>query len=283
MINGTHFLLYSKDSEADRTFLRDGLGFPSVDAGRGWLRFALVALVGVLTCGLAPGAVLEAQTTSVVVAGVADAETRAPLTDALVRLPDLGRAARTDWIGEARIAGIKPGPVRIEVRKLGYAPSDITLMVKGDSIGPVFMLSPATTLDTVTVFGRVVPVRLQEFETRRHMGIGRFLTDSVLEKEGDQSLAVALSMKFPGIRAVPDSPIATHYKLVSMRPSTTVSRGNGLCAVDVYLDGFLYQDDIDAVSPREIAGIEFYAMGSAPAQYRRGTGSCQVMLIWSKY
>src|SRR6266576_1367791 len=85
--------------------------------------------------------------TTVVVAGVADAETGAPLTDALVRLPDLGRAARTDWIGEARIPGIKPGPVRIEVRKLGYAPSDITLMVKGDSIGPVFMLSRATTLD----------------------------------------------------------------------------------------------------------------------------------------
>jgi catechol 2,3-dioxygenase-like lactoylglutathione lyase family enzyme len=41
MINGTHLLLYSKDPEADRAFLRDVLGFPSVDAGRGWLIFAL--------------------------------------------------------------------------------------------------------------------------------------------------------------------------------------------------------------------------------------------------
>ncbi len=41
MINGTHFLLYSKDPEADRAFLRDVLGFLSVDAGRGWLIFAL--------------------------------------------------------------------------------------------------------------------------------------------------------------------------------------------------------------------------------------------------
>ncbi len=245
------------------------------------------ALVGVLTCGHALVGVLKAQTTtSVVVAGVADAETGAPLTDALVRLPDLGRAARTDWIGEARIAGIKLGPVRIEVRKLGYAPSEITLMVKGDSIGPVFMLSKATNLDTVTVFGRVVPARLQEFEMRRHMGIGRFLTDSVLEKEGDQSLAVALSMRFPGIHAVPDKTIATNYHLVSMRANTSSQKAGGFqldCAVDVYLDGFLYYDDIDAISPREIAGIEFYAMGTAPPQYRRGTGSCQVMLIWSKY
>lgn len=245
------------------------------------VRFVVTGLI----CGHPIVAVVDAQpNTSTIVTGVADADTGAPLTDALVRLPDLGRAARTDWIGEARIAGIEPGPVRIEVRKLGYAPSEITLMVKGDSIGPVFMLSRATsTLDTVTVFRRVVPARLQEFETRRHMGIGRFLTDSVLEKEGDQSLAVALSMRFPGIRAVQDDLIATHYKLVSMRPSTALSRGNRLCVVDVYLDGFLYLDDIDAFNPREIAGIEFYTMGSAPAQYRRGTGSCQVMLIWSKY
>jgi hypothetical protein len=41
VINGTHFLLYSNDPEADRAFLRDVLGFRSVDAGRGWLIFAL--------------------------------------------------------------------------------------------------------------------------------------------------------------------------------------------------------------------------------------------------
>lgn len=41
MINGAHFLLYSKDPDADRAFLRDVLEFESVDAGRGWLIFGL--------------------------------------------------------------------------------------------------------------------------------------------------------------------------------------------------------------------------------------------------
>jgi hypothetical protein len=41
MIDGAHLLLYSKSPEADRDFLRDTLGFSSVDAGRGWLIFAL--------------------------------------------------------------------------------------------------------------------------------------------------------------------------------------------------------------------------------------------------
>jgi predicted enzyme related to lactoylglutathione lyase len=41
VITGAHFLLYSKDAEADRRFLRDVLAFRSVDVGGGWLIFAL--------------------------------------------------------------------------------------------------------------------------------------------------------------------------------------------------------------------------------------------------
>jgi catechol 2,3-dioxygenase-like lactoylglutathione lyase family enzyme len=41
MIFGAHVIVYSKDAEADRAFLRDVLGFSSIDAGRGWLIFAL--------------------------------------------------------------------------------------------------------------------------------------------------------------------------------------------------------------------------------------------------
>jgi len=41
MIFGAHVILFSKDAAADRTFLRDILGLASVDAGHGWLIFAL--------------------------------------------------------------------------------------------------------------------------------------------------------------------------------------------------------------------------------------------------
>jgi catechol 2,3-dioxygenase-like lactoylglutathione lyase family enzyme len=41
MISGAHIILYSKDAGADRAFFRDVLGFKSVDAGHGWLIFAL--------------------------------------------------------------------------------------------------------------------------------------------------------------------------------------------------------------------------------------------------
>jgi catechol 2,3-dioxygenase-like lactoylglutathione lyase family enzyme len=41
MISGAHVIVYSKNVEADRAFFRDVLGFKSVDAGHGWLIFAL--------------------------------------------------------------------------------------------------------------------------------------------------------------------------------------------------------------------------------------------------
>ncbi|MFZ1131313.1 MAG: VOC family protein [Terriglobales bacterium] len=41
MINGAHVIVYSKDPEADRAFFRDVLKFSAVDAGHGWLIFAL--------------------------------------------------------------------------------------------------------------------------------------------------------------------------------------------------------------------------------------------------
>lgn len=41
MISGAHVILYTSDAEADRAFFRDVLGLQNIDAGGGWLIFAL--------------------------------------------------------------------------------------------------------------------------------------------------------------------------------------------------------------------------------------------------
>ena len=41
MITGVHAVIFTADAEADRAFFRDVLELPSVDAGGGWLIFAL--------------------------------------------------------------------------------------------------------------------------------------------------------------------------------------------------------------------------------------------------
>jgi len=43
VISGSHVIVETTDPEADRDFVRDVLGFQSVDAGDGWLIFALPA------------------------------------------------------------------------------------------------------------------------------------------------------------------------------------------------------------------------------------------------
>lgn len=62
MINGAHVILFSRDADSDRAFLRDVLGFAHVDAGHGWLIFALppseVALHPVEGAGAKSGGML---------------------------------------------------------------------------------------------------------------------------------------------------------------------------------------------------------------------------------
>jgi catechol 2,3-dioxygenase-like lactoylglutathione lyase family enzyme len=41
VIAGAHTIVFAEDAEAARAFFRDVLGFPAVDAGDGWLIFAL--------------------------------------------------------------------------------------------------------------------------------------------------------------------------------------------------------------------------------------------------
>ena len=41
MITGAHVMIYTRDEQADRAFLRDALELPHIDSGGGWLIFKL--------------------------------------------------------------------------------------------------------------------------------------------------------------------------------------------------------------------------------------------------
>jgi len=55
VIFGAHLVMYSADAEADRAFLRDVLGLAAVDAGHGWLIFALPPAEVAVHPATAPG------------------------------------------------------------------------------------------------------------------------------------------------------------------------------------------------------------------------------------
>jgi catechol 2,3-dioxygenase-like lactoylglutathione lyase family enzyme len=56
MAFGAHVALYSRDAEADRQFLAETLGMASVDAGGGWLIFAMPPSEVAVHPAEAPGA-----------------------------------------------------------------------------------------------------------------------------------------------------------------------------------------------------------------------------------
>lgn len=58
MITGAHLVLFSEDAEADRTFLSQVLGLDSIDAGGGWLLFALPPAEAAVHPADGPGAAL---------------------------------------------------------------------------------------------------------------------------------------------------------------------------------------------------------------------------------
>ena len=254
------------------------------------MRIALVALSG-LAASLASAPASRAQSTTVIVAGVADAETGRALEGAQVRLPMLGREARTDWAGEAKFPRVEPGRHWIEARLIGYAPAKLQLPVSGDTVGAVFMLAKLQ-LDTVRIAGTAGSALLpSEFVRRSRLGVGNFLHDTLLAKEKERSIIHMLPHHLPGLQVVPDHDRAGMYFLKSRRVRGNVSTpGNrgaldfGPCGVDVYLDRQLVDwPEYENLRPKDLVGVELYTMESAPPEYRKGTGSCQVLLLWTRY
>lgn len=220
---------------------------------------------------------------SLVIAAVADAQSGAPLADAEVSLSDLNVSARTDWSGEARIPNIAQGQHKFEIRHAGYEPLVIDLLVQGDSTGPVFRLAKAgTTLEPVKIAGDPSTSYLADFEKRRQQGRGRYLTAADLGQKQNRSLVAALSSAFGGLMSTPDPARPGHNILMTRRTKPRLTNVDVHCGVDIYLDNSQYLDDLEALHPSDLAGVEYYSIESAPGEYRKLSDNCGVLVLWSK-
>ena len=167
---------------------------------------ALLAFLAVaLTTPSREAAHAQDKPTTVLVVNVGDDETGQALQGAEVLLPGLGRSARTDALGEARIGSIPSGPHRIRVRFLGFAPMDTTLQFEGDTAAVLFRLERAVVaLDAVEVKA-ASPMRLRDFEMRRKIGSGKYLTAVDLERDSNRPFGIVAMTRFPGLQFVYDA------------------------------------------------------------------------------
>jgi hypothetical protein len=208
-----------------------------------------------------------------VVDGVVTDSALVPLSDATISV--LGSQVRvvTGSNGRFRVRDLKAGAYILLVRHIGYEAVSVRLqLTSADTARPSVTLQRAsTTLEPVAINGQRLTPAMQEFEERRKLGFGHFITQAEIEKRNP----VALSDMLNGIPSVLVGPTGVIGNL----------RLNG-CPFQIYVDGVkLPIGSIDNIAvPKEVAGIEIY-IGAAtiPLQYKSPSGSfCGVILLWTR-
>lgn len=207
--------------------------------------------------------------------GVVTDSALVPLADATVSF--LGSALRvvTGPNGRFRLRDMKPGEYVLLVRRIGFEAVSFSVQLSpGDTVRPSFSLQRAkTTLDTVKVQGQQFAPAIAEFESRRKLGFGHFVTQAEIEKRNVAGLSDLLAA-VPSVRMEGAWPTARRmYPLKS-------------CPFVVYIDGVkLPVGEIDNIAmPKELAGIEVYSgAATIPLQYKPTSGSfCGVILLWTR-
>ncbi len=206
------------------------------------------------------------------------ASSGAPLGGARVRV-GTSPAAEADDDGVVRLSGLPPGDNWLHVRRLGYRPDSLSVLVAADVLvdTALTLQQVAIGLAPVTVVGRRdLSGPMAGFYRRQESGNGRFITLAEIERRNPLNLTDLL-------RTVPGFRIETR----GFRNNVRV-RGSR-CAPLVWLDGqglFAGDIDLDTFSPRSFEAIEIYSGGaSVPVEFQgnqRVSSSCGTILLWSR-
>ena len=204
-----------------------------------------------------------------------------PLLGAEVALAGSQLKGFTDEKGAYRFGGVPLGTHVLSARRLGFAPSRVSVELSDASSASVSIrmkplaatLAPVVVRPTrVTYAGRLKGY----YERLEKKSSGVFITREQIDRENPRMLGQLLQ-HVPGITATTRRGGVTNIR---MRGRT--------CWPLVWVDGTAMPSgdvDIDTFSPSTIHGIEIY-LGSttAPARYtyNRDVSSCGTILIWSR-
>jgi hypothetical protein len=219
------------------------------------------------------------------------------LSDATVSILGSNVHVATGANGRFRITRLAAGQYLVVVHHLGYVPMSTSIQVAdGDTLRVSFMLRQiATALDTVVIAAKSLGARMTEFEERRKLGFGHFLTQADIEQRNSVFLGDLLAV-VPSIKIQEGPSSQAAYS----------ARGQ-LCPFQVFVDGVYFAPTEPPPPPvptqgpglgrtppqgtnllelppvSNIAGIEIYSGPSTiPLQYQRLDAGCGVILIWTK-
>jgi outer membrane receptor for ferrienterochelin and colicins len=229
---------------------------------------------------------VQAQRAAVLRGRVLSETVEQPIEGATISLSGQAQSARSDSVGGFRLAGITAGKHTVIVRRVGFAPLSSSMsFVAGDSVDADFMLDPSVqTLPDVEVNATIMERKLADFEERRKIGIGHFLTQQDIEKR--------LSRKFTDIvRILPGLKIvrfgADEFYIASARGKQAFLIQHG-CPVAMMIDGVYVDqgpgnDPNRLIDPSFLIGVEFYAgPAQMPARFNNTRGTCGLLVLWTK-
>jgi hypothetical protein len=174
-----------------------------------------------------------------IVGTVRDEQSSAPLSGAVVALPDLDRATLTDEVGRYELSGTPSGPHHITVRLLGYAPRTLHALVP-----------PEGTL-TIDILLRPEPLRMASVQVVGPRAVVRGLDSTETRPFPDREVSQAALRNLP-LLSEPDALQALAGGEASQRPETPGGlhlRGGATDQTAYLLDG------VPVFSPFHAAGI----------------------------
>jgi len=242
---------------------------------------ALCALLGPMAGRVAAQdpAAPPAKPTAYEVTGIVKDSSGAPVPEAYVAVIESGtlrRQVATDAAGRFAFRDVPAGPIAIRVRRLGYQPRTIDVLL-GATAATTFLeiiVTPAPAqLEEVRVEPNPVG-RLREFydHRRQRRSFARFLELADIRRIAPTT-ASELFRTVPGI---------------TIRAATT--GGNTIrirgCQPTVWVDGQRIPgaELDDVVQPSDIGGIEFYPSSAGiPPQYLDPSNRlCGLILVWTR-
>ena len=201
---------------------------------------------------------------------------------------DRDRATLTDSMGAFALRIRGDVPEAIEVRRIGYLPVRRSIGVMPDSALRVVLVPMNAAMDPVRTQAEytVRSLELRGFydrlrEKERGANTGHFLTPEDVEARKTSRVTVLVD-GIPGVRILPHK---------CEKPGGCLSLfSNARCPMTIFLDGTrlnelrnnrpVYIDDI--ITARDISAVEVYTRSNAPDRYRSLSGSCGVVLLWTK-
>lgn len=224
-----------------------------------------------------------------IIDGVVTDSALMPMRDAQIGILRTPIKITTGAQGRFRITDVQMGTYILTVRRFGYSPmASVVSVGGGDTLRVSYALIPlsAGRLDTVRVTERQMSRNLMEFERRRNLGVGKFLTAADLEKRGSIDMATVLR-GFATIAVVrDDNSGVTSIQSRRDQGNMLTAQGAGACPVQVIVDNVPMPREIDVdllPRPKEIAGVEVYGGPSGtPSQFGGMDRRCGMVIIWTK-